>query len=345
MKKFLLLALTLVLSAPVFTDGAEDKKISVYIANSYNPDTFGWTKEVVSGIITGFEKKGMVQGLDYKIITDTMDALVKTSETEMKKEADRILQEIKNIKPDIVITTDDDALKHIGLKIDNIPVIFNGVNGIPLEYLESPEIDSIEKPGHNITGVYQTTYFTQSLNLLKQFYPDIKTFAVITDELTTSIALIKDIEQQKNTLPLALKDTLVSEHFSKWKEKIMEWQDKVDCLFVFSNNSVKDDNGQVMMSKDVTEWIVENSKLPDTCPWAYQVNEGILVSASDSGTEQGLHAAYMAVQILNGTDPGSIPIITPPKGTPVINEKRAKKLKTVIPAEILSHFIEFGKIF
>jgi len=346
MKRLLsMTALLLLFFVPVFTHGAESKKNVVYIVNSYNPETFEWTKEEVAGIISGFEKKGMKKDVNYEIITDNMDALVKSSEKEMKKEADRILKDIKNKQPDIVITTDDDAFNWVGLEIDNIPVIFNGVNGIPLKYLTSPRLDSIEKPGHNITGVYQTTYFKQSLDLLKNFYPEAKTFAVITDKLTTSMALMEDIEKQKEHLPMQMKDSLLSEKFSEWKEKILEWQEKVDCLFVFSNNAVKDINGQNMSPKSVVDWLVENSRLPDTAPWAYQVKDGIFVSASDSGEEQGIHAAFMAAEVLNGAAPGSLSIITPPKGVPVINENRAKKLKTNIPEGALLNFIEFGEIF
>lgn len=345
MKRIIFALAIVIMLVPFVTEGAENSKYLVYIVNSYNPDTFGWTGEEVAGIITGFEKQGFKQGEHYEIITDHMDTLVKSSEEEMKAESARILADIKDKKPDIVITTDDDALKFVGLEIADIPVVFNGVNGVPERYLASPRLDSIAKPGHNITGVYQTTYFKQSLEFIQQLVPEAKTFAVITDKVTTSFALLGDIDKQRDDLPLEWKDTLVSEKFSEWQTKILEWQDKVDCLFVFSNSAVEDESGTVMSSGSVSAWIDEHSKLPDTSPWAYQVQEGILVSASDSGTLQGQYSALLAADILKGADPGSLAIITPPNGVPVLNGKRAEKLKLTIPPDLLSVFVDFGQIF
>jgi putative ABC transport system substrate-binding protein len=344
MKKWMVLLICVGMLWPFSAPGAPGPKYLIYIVNSYNPETFGWTVEENTGIIKGFEKQGLKQGIHYDVISATMDALVKSSKDEMKAEAARILADIKAKKPDLVMTTDDDALQWVGLKIEKTPVVFNGINEIG-DYVGLPQIDSLEKPGHNLTGVYQTTYFKQSLEFIQQLVPNAKTFAVITCKDTTSFALMKDLETQRENLPLAWKDKLMSEKFSEWQAKILEWQEKVDAIFVLSNNSVQDEQGNILPSKTVTEWIVEHSRLPDTVPWAYQVQEGILVSASDSGELQGVHAALLAAEILKGATPGSLSIMTPPNGVPVLNGKRAEKLKLTIPSDLLTMFIESGQVF
>jgi ABC-type uncharacterized transport system substrate-binding protein len=340
MKRLVIVLVCVMVLAPFTGVRAEDKKFLVYIVNSYNPETFGWTAEEDAGILTGFETQGLKQGVHYEIIRETMDALVKSSEDEMKSEAARILADIKEKQPDLVMTTDDDALQWVGLEIDEIPVVFNGVNGVPTKYLASPLLDSVEKPGHNMTGVYQITYFQQSLEFIQQLVPDAKTFAVITDTSTTSFALLEDIKSQADTLPLTLQDTLVSAKFTDWKRKIQEWQDTVDCLFLFSNNAVEDENGEVMPAANVTAWLQEHSTLPDTAPWAYQVQDGVLVSASDSGELQGVYSALLATEILNGANPGDLAIVTPPNGVPVLNGARVEQLGLTIPEELLTVFID-----
>ena len=40
------------------------------------------------------------------------------------------------------------------------PVVFWGVNGRPLKY---GLLDSLERPGHNVTGVYQAGYLEECL--------------------------------------------------------------------------------------------------------------------------------------------------------------------------------------
>ena len=324
---------------------AQDRRQLIYIAHSYNPESFSWTAEEYDGILKGFELRGLMPGTDYEIVSETMDVLVKSSKEQMKSEAARILKDIAAKKPDLIMTTDDDAFKFVGLEITDIPIVFCGVNGIPNAYLVSPLLDSIEKPGHNVTGVYQTTYFVQSLEFVQQLSPDAKSFAVLTDETTTSYALMKDLQTQKASLPLEMKDILVSKEFSDWQTNVREWQNSVDAIFVLSANSVHDGAGNVMAQDDVVKWIAENSSLPDTAPWALQVAAGILVSASDSGELQGVHSAFLATEILNGADPGNLPIVTPPNGVPVLNGTRAEKLPIELSADLLTIFIDVGEIF
>ena len=223
--------------------------------------------------------------------------------------------------------------------------VFNGVNGEPVKYLSSPKLDSIEKPGHNVTGVYQTTYYKQSLEFVQQLSPEAKTFAVITDQTTTGSTLLEAFQKINADLPLEWKDTFVSKSFAEWQAKILAWQNSVDAIFMLSANGVEDDQGTVMSQDVVVQWIAENSKLPDTACWAFQVATGILVSATDSGELQGQYSAFMAADILNGTDPGSLAIMTPPNGVPALNGTRTEKLKMEIPADLLSVFIDFGQIF
>lgn len=346
MKKFIICSfIFLFCLTSVLAQSESIKKHHIFVVNSYNPETFGWTKEIFSGILDEFKKQGLEKGIHFEIVSDNMDALVKSSGEEKNREADRILNKIKQAKPDIIITTDDDALEFVGLKIDKIPVVFNGVNGEPGKYLTSPKLDSLDRPGHNITGVYQTTYFKQSLEFLRQLSPAAKTFGVLTDQTTTGLTILDSIKKIKDDLPLTWKDTFVSSSFSEWKTKIKEWQKSVDAVFMFSANSVKNDNGKTIPQDQVVQWIAENSKLPDTACWEFQVKPGILVSATDSGKLQGVHTAFLAIEIMNGTDPGSLSIITPPNGVPAMNGKRAEKLNLNIPPEVISVFVETGKIF
>jgi putative ABC transport system substrate-binding protein len=318
----------------------------LYVVNSYDPKSFGWTKDVIGGIVQGLAGGGLKLGVDYRMIKETMDALTHTTPEQMQAQASRILADIKTRKPDMVLTTDDDALSWVGLTLDDIPVVFNGVNGDPRRYLSSAKIDSIEKPGHNLTGVYQTTYYRQSLLLTKKLVPSAGTFATITDKTTTGRTLLESLKSvDRASLPLQWKDSLESDQFSRWKEKIKAWQNQVDVVFLLSANAVLDQQGNRMTMKQVIEWIAANSTLPDTACWTEQVQNGILVSATDDGAQQGRFSAALTLKILQGADPGELPISTPPNGVPALNLMRAESLAISPPQELMAMLIENGVIF
>jgi putative tryptophan/tyrosine transport system substrate-binding protein len=318
----------------------------LYVVNSYDPKVFGWTRDVIGGFVQGLASGGLKLGTDYQLVNETMDALNHPAPNQMQAQADRILTDIRRRKPDLVLTTDDDALAGVGLKLDDVPVVFNGVNGDPRRYLSSSKIDSIEKPGHNLTGVYQTTYFRQSLLLAKKLVPSAQTFAVITDKTTTGKTLLESLKAADDTvLPLQWKDSLESDRFSQWQEKIKAWQNQVDVVFLLSANAVQDQQGHRMKMKQVIEWIADNSALPDTACWTEQVQNGILVSATDDGAQQGRFSATLTMKILQGAAPGELPISTPPNGVPALNLRRAKRLSISPSQELMSLLIENGVIF
>ncbi len=333
-------------SARISIAPAFRQKPVLYVVDSYNPETFQWTREVNSGIVRGLEKGGWKKGVDYQMFSDTIDAYVNASPEKMEAQGNRILADIRAKKPDLVLTTDDDALVWIGLKLDGIPVVFNGVNGDPRKYVSSPRIDSIEKPGHNITGAYQTTYYHQSLALIKKLVPSARTFGVITDTTTTGMVLLESLKKiDAGSLPLAWKDTFISDQFPQWKAKLSAWQGQVDVLFVLSANAVYDEQGKLMTSDQAVSWMADNSSIPETSCWAYQVKAGILASATDDGVKQGELSAMLALKILAGAAPGDLAITTPPDGVPAINLTRAKKLEITVPQELMSLLIEDGVIF
>ena len=318
----------------------------LYVVNSYDPKNFGWTRDVLDGIFQGLANGGMNQGSDYELVSETMDALNRNTPEQMQAQADRILADIRARKPDLVLTTDDDALARVGLALDDMPVVFNGVNGDPRRYTVSAKIDSLEKPGHNLTGVYQTTYYRQSLMLIKKLAPSTRTFATITDTSTTGKTLLASLKAlDAESLPLQWKDSLESDQFVRWKEKIKAWQNQVDVMFLLSANTVVDQQGNRMSMKQVIEWTAANSFLPDTACWAEQVHDGILVSATDDGAQQGRFSATLALKILQGADPGELPISTPPNGVPALNLARAKSLGISPPQDLMSLLIENGVIF
>lgn len=318
----------------------------LYVATSYDPGRFAWTRDVIGGIVKGLAEGGLKRGVDYQMVSETMAVLTNKTTEQMQTQANRILADIRVRRPDLVLTTDDDALIWVGLKLDDVPVVFSGINGSPHRYLSSEKIDSLEKPGHNLTGVYQTTYYRQSLLLIKKLVPSTRTFATITDKTTTGKTLLESLKAVDSAdLPLQWKDSFVSDQFSQWKAKIKDWQNQVDAVFLLSANAVLDSQGKRMTMKQAIEWIAAHSALPDTACWTEQVQDGILVSATDDGAQQGRFSAALALKILGGAAPGELPISTPPNGVPALNLTRSKSLSITPPQELMSLLIENGVIF
>ncbi len=311
---------------------------NIYIVDSYNINNFNWTVEINQGIENGLKS----EGIEYNLTRDTIDAYKNTFDSEKKRIANKILKDINVKKPDLVICTDDDAFKYVGMKISTIPVIFNGVNDIR-PYLIKGVIDSLEKPGHNITGVYQTIYYNKSIELLLTLKPDIKNIAVIGDGTTTSKAIINEFFQDSQN-PLKIIDFVDSSNLSDWDKAFTKWNSIADAVFIVAANAIYD--GSRLLNVDESHnFIRTHNKLPEITCWAYQVELGTLLSMTDDGLKQGYILAYMASEVLHGKKPGTIPITTPPTGIPAINTSRANELGIDIKTNILQQFTRTGYVY
>ena len=87
-------------------------------------------------------------------------------------------------------------------------------------------------PGRNVTGVWQTGYHKESLDLLKRLVPSAKTFAILACDSESSRPNIKMIEQlaQRGVLPLKLVDTVAPNSLEEFRHPPLRG------LFIAANN-------------------------------------------------------------------------------------------------------------
>ena len=88
-----------------------------YVVDSYNSKAFRWTREINEGIVKGLERGGFKNGINYRLFSSSIDAFVNDTPEKMEAQAQRILEDIERRQPDLVFTTDDDALVWVGLKL------------------------------------------------------------------------------------------------------------------------------------------------------------------------------------------------------------------------------------
>jgi ABC-type uncharacterized transport system substrate-binding protein len=240
----------------------------------------------------------------------------------------RITRAIEEFQPDVILLGDDNAANYLGNQfIDTrIPVVFWGINGLPMKY---GLLDSMEQPGHNVTGVWQSGYLKESLELLKQLVPHARTFAILASDSETSRPKIKEIMalDREGQLPLKLVDTVSTNAFATFQQRALALAEQVDAFFVLNHDTLKDAQGQYVDMLTAGKWYLEHIHKPETSHEDQFVREGMLCAANDSGYNQGHSAFEMAVEILDrGAHPAYMPPRTPRRGPFMVNRQRAQML-------------------
>jgi len=320
---------------------ASSGKIKILIVSSYHRE-YVWSQDTNKGFCAAmlkfgyFDNQAQADAYTRNDVVETsrvivkklwMDAKRKGSRLELENTARACYQDAKKFQPDLIFLGDDEAGEYIGkLYLDTkTPVIFWGFNDNPVKY---GLVDSAERPGHNVTGVYQSGYYLESLDLLRTIAPAVKTFAILSDETVSGRTHYKSLEYLalQGSLPFKLVDTIATNDFATWKNKALELQKRVHAFYVVQFSGLKDAEGNAVPSKEVAAWYFKNISIPEATRGHF-VKEGLLCAADDSGYKQAYEAVSMARDILaKKADPATCPTRTPSRGALMVNRERAKAL-------------------
>jgi ABC-type uncharacterized transport system substrate-binding protein len=321
---------------------AKDGKWKIAVISSYHRE-YLWSQDTNSGVVAAFlefkyldsqkeadayTKKDFIESRRAVIKKFWMDTKRKSSSKDIALSLQRIISEINQFKPDIILLGDDNAANYIGNQYldTETPIVFWGINGLPLKY---GLLDSLENPGHNVTGIYQAGYLLECVDYLKKLLPEIKTIAILSDDSETGRSKAKELINlsEAGKLPIVITGTVITNSYKDWKEKALELAKRSDSFFVLNHNTLKDENGMVLDQLDAGAWYLQNIIKPDVGHEKQFAEEGVLIAVDDSGFKQGYEAVKIMQQILEkGKKPSEISPYAPDRGAVIVNKQRAKML-------------------
>jgi ABC-type uncharacterized transport system substrate-binding protein len=344
MRNLLFLILACIAFSLITTSLAGQEVKRVYIAASYEKNHIcGGPQE--EGVIKGLNKMGWFEGMNLKIKRYYMDTKRTNTTAElMKKEANIIFGQLKEFKPDVLVVVDDNAFREVALPLadgKDLPVVFSGMNGQPESYNATKRfMDNREKPGGNITGVYEKIYIVRSMMVMQSAIPGLKGKKVvgITDYSPTGNALTVQFEIELKTKPGNI----------DWElKKVRDWQaytilikklnedKKTGALYPVAL-SLKVSDTITYTAPEIFKWTVENSRKPEMALNYFFAKIGLFGGAAVDFKAMGLLAGKKAGQILNGEKAGNLSIEDAPDYAIVFNLKRAKELGIDIPHPLLT---------
>jgi putative ABC transport system substrate-binding protein len=355
-KTFIITAGLLILFLFTFASG-QTKKHRIFIVSSYHQE-YLWSQDTQKGVCAAlvefgfldnqeqaneFTKTNYIESSSAILKKVWMDTKRKNSKSDIAAAVSRIMGEISKFSPDLVLLGDDNAANYIGNQLidTNTPVVFWGINGLPLRY---GLLDSLEKPGHNVTGIYQAGYLKECLEFLMKVVPNAKTFAILSDDSETGRSKAKELENlhRAGKLPLVLIESVITNDIDEWKSKALQLKDKVDAFFILNHNSLKDKTDEPVEQLEIGAWYLRNVNKPECAHEKQFAEEGMLCVCDDSGYNQGYEAMKIGYRILKkGEQPGSIAVKAPARGNFIINRQRAEMLGITISEKMgVEEYIE-----
>lgn len=320
MKKIVLLLIFLLVGASAHAAGK-----TVLLIESYHSG-YEWDASYLEGLKETF-------GKDFTLVNFEMDTK-RLPKSLYQKQADLAWRKYQELKPDLVILGDDNALKFLGPKFieTSTPVVFLGINQNPRDYVEL-------WMGKNLTGVLERPIFSLSIDSIsKIIQPKPDKILVLFDNGTTSQASVSEAFKGKtrNEISGVRVDLQLISNFDLWQKTVLEaGHQGYDAIVVGLYHTLVDKEGKNIPADQVMAWTSENTPVPPFGFWDFSVGaEKTIGGFVLYGKEQGIVAAEMAKKILNGTAPKDVPVVVGKKGQFLFSKKALEKYRLTLPKDI-----------
>jgi ABC-type uncharacterized transport system substrate-binding protein len=280
--------------------------------DSYH-EGYEWSDGITRGV------QSMLEGTDVELKIFRMDTKRNTSKNFIRKAAVDAKMLIEEYQPDVVIASDDNASNYLiepFYKDADLPFVFCGINWDASMY---------GYPYKNATGMVEVASVPELLELLKPYAKGDR-LAYLAADVTTAR---KEGLYYRKMFDLEVDERYVKT-FAEWADVYAKLQNECDLLIFGNNAGINDwDDAQA------EQVVMKETQIPTGALYDF-LEQFALIGYTKVAEEQGEWAAKAALQILNGTDIGTIPITTNIRGNLSLNLKLAKKLGIEFPEDILT---------
>jgi len=218
---------------------------------------------------------------------------------------------IEDWQPDVVITSDDNAAKHLiapHYRDANIPFVFCGINWTVEEY---------GFPYSNVTGMVEVAPSRTMLESAFKLSGYGRKALYISEDTLSGKKNFDRVNREAAEFNIQI-DAVYASHFQQWTSAL-EAADNYDFIVIGSNAAIDawDKDRAIAAMTEANKLSVTNEKW--MMPYA-------AFGFTKLASEQGEWAAQVAVQILNGTRPAEIPLASNKKWDLWLNESLFEKL-------------------
>ena len=293
----------------------------IFYVNSYHPG-YPWSDGIFSAFCKTLDLSKQQDdiwigpGLLLKVFY--MDSKRKADEAGKWQAAAKAEALVKSWQPDIVVTSDDNAVKYlVGALLEKtaLQVVFTGVNWDASEY---------RLPRDRVTGMIEVQPVDQILAALQPYADGSKVCFLKGSDFST----LKEAEAFERFLGISLERYFVST-FEEWRSAYRQTQQRCDMLLLGNSVSIQD------WDEAAARKIINAETRIPSGAWSDWVRPKALLTFSTLDSEPGNWAAQATREILGGKSPAQIEIVRNRKANIYRNMALAKQLDIIFPMEFL----------
>ncbi len=275
-------------------------------------------EEAHQGMREGLKQTGLVEEQDFEII-------VRNAQGDMPT-LNSILDSGTDEKIDMVFTITTPALQTAVNKIKNKPIVFS----LAVDPSSWGGSKNDREHTSNMTGVYVSSPFQKMIDVIRQCFPKARRIGTLFTPGEANSVYVKGLFSdfvQKNGLEIVAAPVNSSVEISEAAESLVHRG--IDVFCQIGDNASSAGFPAIVRA-------TQKSKIPLFCFSSFQARQGALVSVSNDHFDSGREAALLAVRIMRGENPASIPLQPARTVKIAVNTKVAKENGTKLPDALVN---------
>ena len=241
--------------------------------------------------------------------------------------AQSIAQKLVRDKSNLIfaISTPSSQTVAQAIKGTNIPLVFGAVT----DPVSAGLVETMEKPGGNITGTSDQWPVDKQFALLMQLAPNVKTVGLVYNPGETNsesnIKVVEKVCEARGLMVVKVSVSNTSEVYTAAKSLV----GRCDAIYVPADNTV-------IAAMDSVVKVAEENKIPLLPGVSSNVEQGGFGTIGPDYYDVGVQSAKLADQVLKGKKPGDIPVAVAERLEYFFNKRSAAAMGITIPEELLN---------
>jgi ABC-type uncharacterized transport system substrate-binding protein len=252
----------------------------ILYVNSYHPG-YPSSDDITEGLREMVQKPGILLKILY------MDTKRNQDEEFIRKKSESILKEMEAFGPDLLIVSDDNAVKYLVVPYlldQRIPIVFCGVNWTAAPY---------RLPHDHITGMIEVLPVDEGIRFIKGMRPGISRVMILSENSVSehkNIGFITPILENMGFIV----DYRLAGTFDEWKPFFILANERADVIYMPTNGAIRG-----WKNEEAIQFIRENIKIPTVTCDDFMMPYAVL-GVTKVQKEQGIWAGETALKIRKG---------------------------------------------
>ncbi|MCT7375593.1 ABC transporter substrate-binding protein [Chelativorans salis] len=271
---------------------------------------------VRDGVRDGLEEAGYREGENLEFAYESAQGNPAT--------AAQIAREFVGDAPDVIVPISTPSAQAAAAATRDIPVVFSAVT----DPLAAGLVESNEAPGGNVTGVSDLTPIAEHVALIRELVPSVESIGFVYNPgEANSVALLEHFRNAAEEEGLSVVEAAANKS-ADVQAAARSLVGKADAIYVPTDNTV-------VSALEALIAVAEQNDLPLISGDTDSVERGTLASIGFDYYQLGKQTAEVVVRVLEGEDPGTIPVTFASGTDLVINRKAAEAMDVTLPDEMV----------